>query len=130
MCSLPPLPTGTPNPTPPPPWPQIVNHDGVPGGGIYNPPEQAYIAAWRANMTYGLDQAANGPLAASAPGNGGFAAACWTHTSFGFSEPSIGGRGYLSALSAWYFKGAATDPVTYKLIATCGGFNCSSGCPA
>ena len=105
-------------------------HDGVPGSGIYNPPEQAYIAAWRANMTYGLDQPLNGPLAASAPANGGFAAACWTHTSFSFGEPSIGGRGYLSALSTWYFKEATTDPETYKLIASCSGFNCSAGCPA
>jgi hypothetical protein len=94
-----------------------------------DPPEQAYIAAWRANMTFGLDQPRNGPLAASAPGNGGFAAACWTHTSFGFDAPSIGGRGYLSALGAWYFKAAGTDPQTYKLIDTCPGFNCGTGCP-
>lgn len=82
-------------------------------------------------MTYGLNQTGNGPLAPSVRRNGVFAAACWIHTQFSFAPaaPSIGGRSYLDALSAWYFGGGGGEE-GYKLIDSCEGFRCGTNCPA
>lgn len=80
-------------------------------------------------MTFGLSQPSGGPLSSTTPSNGGFAAACFIHTSFYFSPaaPTIGGYSYLDALSAWYFGHA---PEAYKLIDTCVGFKCGTNCPS
>lgn len=82
-------------------------------------------------MTYGLNQSGGGPLSPSVPQNGVFAAACWIHTDFYFSpaaSPSINGRSYLDALSAWYF-GGGQNAASYKLIDSCEGFRCGTNCP-
>ena len=105
---------------------QLTEHDSISPAHVMDAPEQAYIAQWRANMTAGLSQP-TGPLAAGAD-VGGFAAACFIHTSFSQQAPLIGGKSYIDALKAWYFA-RGVNPASYKLIDTCTGFKCGV-CPA
>jgi hypothetical protein len=102
----------------------ILDHDSIPQEYITLPPEAAYVAQWRGNMTTGL-----GPLLDPAnKAHGAFAAACFIHTDFYESGPFVGGSNFLQAASAWY--AGSLDVASYKLIDTCAGFACNPSCPS
>ena len=80
---------------------QLTAHDWVPSsasaraaGG--SAPVRAYLQEWSANMSAGLARALS-----PASANGVFAAACWIHTGFTPSSPTIGGEGYVAAFTRW-----------------------------
>jgi len=100
---------------------QLTAHDDVPASHRTEPAELAYIKQFSANMSAALAPVLG---AGSAPERGGFAAACWTHTSFTSTSPLIGGRSFLQAAAAWYVR--AGD---YKVEDSCGAPFCNPTCP-
>ena len=72
----------------------------------------AYCAAWGANMTAALAQVAD--RARDDPARAGlFAAACYMHTTFKATGPTIGGRSYVDALGDWLLRpGGAAGSVS------------------
>ena len=103
----------------PPPLPRLVQ---IPAQYIHLPPELAYITAWSANMSTALAPVLGG---GSSPTRGGFAAACFTHTSFSSSKPLIGGKSFLDVAAAWYTRAAGS----YKVSDDCGAPFCNDSCP-
>ncbi|EDQ88996.1 uncharacterized protein MONBRDRAFT_25774 [Monosiga brevicollis MX1] len=93
-----------------------TGHDWLPANDIYQPPEQAYLAEWAANMTQGLQRAANSHR------DGVFNAACFIHTTFTNSKPRINGLTYHQAMLQWL---AGESMV---LIDDCGVI-CNPTCP-
>ena len=101
----------------------LTAHDWLPAAYIHEAPEQAYMAAWAANMSVALR-----PLMDVANLKGGaFSPACFIHTSFSASAPLIQGKNFLQAFGDWYF--ARTGPAGYKLADSC-GIMCNPTCPA
>jgi len=101
---------------------QLEDHDDIPGEYVHLPPEQEYLAAWKANMTQALSRF----LDPSQPRLGAFHPACYIHTSFSPSKPLIKGESFLKAASSWY--SASGDPSQYKLSDGC-GIMCNPTCP-
>ena len=100
----------------------LLDHDDVPPEWLGQPPEQAYLAEWHANMTVAL-----APLmAADDAAHGVFNPACFIHTDFSPQAPLIGGVNYVTALRNYYFK--RTPPSAYKLADDC-GIMCNPTCP-
>ena len=100
----------------------LEDHDWIPGAYIREAPEQAYLAAWRDNMTQAL-----APLAD--PKNlrhGIFNPACYIHTSFSATKPLINGISWIKAFGNFFFQ--RTAPAEYKLADTC-GLLCNPTCP-
>jgi hypothetical protein len=85
------------------------------------PAERAYVAAWAANMSANLAPV----LAPGARARGGFAAACWTHTSFSAARPIVKGLNFQQAAAAWY-----AGEGEYKVADDCAGLvECNPTCP-
>lgn len=100
---------------------QLTAHDWVPAAYVDMPPERAYLAAWRDNMT-----AALAPLLdPSQPRMGAFNPACFIHTDFYTDKPKIAGKSYMDAFEDFYFR--RTPPAGYKLADDC-GIMCNADC--
>ena len=93
---------------------QLEAHDWLPPADRQFAPEQAYMAAWRDNMTQAL--ASN--LDVSVTSSGAFNPACYIHTGFSTTSPLIRGISYLTAFANYYF--ALSPASDYKLADTCG----------
>jgi len=91
----------------------LQEHDDFPGAGVPYPqgsPQEAYMAAWAANMTAALQ-----PLMAPANArNGVFNPACYIHTSFDASFPKIAGLSYIEAFTNWYSGAAGPSKLADK----------------
>lgn len=100
----------------------LTAHDWIPQEWVMEAPEQAYLAAWAANMTQALAPV----MAPTNTRNGGFNPACFIHTSFDADKPTIGGVNYYTAFGNWYAQ--RTPPAGYKLADAC-GIMCNPTCP-
>lgn len=100
---------------------QLTAHDDIPEQYRTLPPEIAYIKAWEANMSAALEPVLG---VGSSPSHGGFAAACWVHTTFTSSAPLINGLSFLQVAAKWY--GSSGE---YKVADTCGAPFCNPTCP-
>ena len=99
----------------------LTAHDELPQAYISQPPEQAFMAEWHANMTVALS-----PLMAPANRrNGAFNPACFIHTSFYLDKPLLSGLNFMQAFSNFYFQ--STPPSGYKLADNC-GIMCNPTC--
>lgn len=87
-------------------------HDKWPADHMDDAPEQAYSKEWHENMTASLD-----PLVKSSK-NGVFAAACYTHTDFIATKPSINGVGFMEAYANFYFNRTSSEG--YNFADDCG----------
>lgn len=101
---------------------QLEAHDWVPAAWIAQPPEQAYLSAWKQNMSAALAPLLDPRVA----DRGAFFPACFIHTSFSFEAPLINGTSYVTALARWLFQ--TSPPSEYKLQDTC-GLTCNPTCP-
>jgi len=103
----------------------LTAHDWMPSQWRFQPPEQAYMAAWHANMTQGLL-----PWFDLSDGlHGVFNPACFTHTSFNISAPLIAGSSYHDAVKRWYYYQPGDLTMLFKLQDDC-GLECNPTCPA
>lgn len=100
---------------------QLTAHDDIPEQFRTLAPELAYIDEWAANMSVALQPVLG---AGSSPAHGGFAAACWIHTSFTSTAPLIKGLSFLQAAAQWYERSG-----DYKIADECGAPFCNPTCP-
>jgi hypothetical protein len=73
------------------------------------------MAEWRDNMTLALAQGVTGF----------FNPACYIHTAFSTTSPTIGGKSYMDVFAAWY-AGAGGSAVQ---VADSCGVTCNPTCP-
>jgi len=116
----------------------LTGHDNWPSDYMYEPPEQAFMAEWHANMTVALqplmvteedkhnqeaetDKEKHGEVSSSSvssPRSGVFAAACYTHGGFTHSYPLIDEINFYEAFDRFY--SSASPSTSYKLSDDCG----------
>eukprot|EP00056_Hartaetosiga_gracilis_P005646 m.87216 g.87216 ORF g.87216 m.87216 type:complete len:337 (+) comp12235_c0_seq2:1328-2338(+) len=95
----------------------ILYHDWMPPMYLHLQPEMEYLEEWHANMTQALSPAIVSKT------DGVFNPACFIHTSFSSSAPTINGYTYISAFNEWYTKGTPLS-----LTDDC-GVMCNPTCP-
>lgn len=104
----------------------LTGHDTWPETYMYEEEEQAFMAAWHANMTTALKPLMAHPTPTLQHRRSGvFAVACYTHTGFTAAGPLLQGRNYLQVFSDFYLRSAA--PEQYKLADDC-GLMCNPTC--
>lgn len=100
---------------------QLVYHDWVPQSARQDTDEnlRAYMVEWQRNQTIGL-------YANLKPTDGWFNPACFIHTEFSNTNPTIGGISYVGAFDAWLSGGGSSPP---RLMDDCGdGVFCNENC--
>jgi hypothetical protein len=90
----------------------LTYHDKWPEAHMNEAPELEYMEEWHHNMTAALS-----PLQQSSR-NGYFAAACYTHTDFQSTRPSIKGVGFMEAFTNFYYN--RTTAEGYNFADDCG----------
>jgi hypothetical protein len=92
---------------------QLVYHDSVPSDARADTDEdlRAYMVAFQTNQTQGL-------YANLKPGDGWFNPACFIHTEFTYTNPTIGGASFVDAFDDWLFGNSSSGPP--RLMDNCG----------
>eukprot|EP01147_Barroeca_monosierra_P006562 gene6562-7514_t len=96
----------------------ILAHDSIPPTYVRAPPEMRYIEKWKENMTQALQRPALSKR------DGVFSPACFIHTDFSWSQPTIKGYSFITAFNIWF-----TTRCAVNLQDTC-GVMCNPTCPS
>jgi ribosome maturation protein SDO1 len=109
----------------------LEGHDQFPEDHMYDPDEQHFMHEWHVNMTVALE-----PFSAQHTVNangvkrklGAFAAACYTHCNFTYTQPIIESVNFYTAVHNFYFsEEEGLDSGSYVKIDDCGEM-CNESC--